>query len=500
MESSRLAGQDARDDVELGIVEMAPSWQQRRPRHREDTDSTLGKNDAITAIEPTVPYKDEERAFVKRSDSTSEEASASATSLPQYTRLRQPRHPLPPITEWEQSIQKRCRHWSNRFLSTHPRTERVAKYLRGAHPPIAESAVRPFLPRLERCFDRVFLPVQRARNFVIPLFLIAWFLAFTFLVRASYFTSSTTSGAPQWIGNTDSFWAKDDTCGLNGTNCVPGQDSLLFRCPAQSLDVQLLNDRAVGPLEVIYRPLIVGGMDELSTYRADSWICAAAIHHGLFGNRGGGCGKLNQVGSFTDFVGGKRHGVESVGFATEFPSSYRFDDSVSQKDCQDLRDQILGMNVAMSTIFSFVIRFVLHSPSGRSVSSLDRSRPAASIFYWVLFCMGFWHVVLVSDPNSTPRTSRFDFDKDVRLILYMMVANVSLGFQYFLPALFFGYAFWRFAWRWVVGAFDPAIFERTVWYLGGFWVGLLMNVRLPSSAGRACSLECESRSRWRGSR
>lgn len=56
-------------------------------------------------------------------------------------------------------------------------------------------------------------------------------------------------------------------------------------------------------------------------------------------------------------------------------------------------------------------------------------------------------------------------------------ANISLGFQYFLPALFVGCAFWRFSWRYVVPAFDGAILEKTVWYLGGFWVGVLINVR-----------------------
>lgn len=29
--------------------------------------------------------------------------------------------------------------------------------------------------------------------------------------------------------------------------------------------------------------------------------------------------------------------------------------------------------------------------------------PLASTFYWVLFCLGFWHVVLVSDPTASPR-------------------------------------------------------------------------------------------------
>lgn len=44
--------------------------------------------------------------------------------------------------------------------------------------------------------------------------------------------------------------------------------------------------------------------------------------------------------------------------------------------------------------------------------------------------------------------------------------------------LFVGYTFWHFAWRWVAPAFEKSgyILERTVWYLAGFWVGVLMNV------------------------
>jgi hypothetical protein len=40
--------------------------------------------------------------------------------------------------------------------------------------------------------------------------------------------------------------------------------------------------RSVGDQEVIYQPLVVGGGDELGTYRADSFICSAAVHRGLF--------------------------------------------------------------------------------------------------------------------------------------------------------------------------------------------------------------------------
>lgn len=39
---------------------------------------------------------------------------------------------------------------------------------------------------------------------------------------------------------------------------------------------------SVGDQEVIFQPLVVGGGDESGTYRADSFICSAAVHRGLF--------------------------------------------------------------------------------------------------------------------------------------------------------------------------------------------------------------------------
>lgn len=38
----------------------------------------------------------------------------------------------------------------------------------------------------------------------------------------------------------------------------------------------------VGDEEVIFQPLVVGGGDAEGTYRADSFLCSAAVHRGLF--------------------------------------------------------------------------------------------------------------------------------------------------------------------------------------------------------------------------
>ncbi|GAA5963286.1 hypothetical protein JCM21900_000320 [Sporobolomyces salmonicolor] len=355
---------------------------------------------------------------------------------------------LAPIGPW----QMRFDDWLVRLQMRRPRLGSALLWVRGPSPAHIETVMPPFpLPifgpllfRLETWCTARLMPIQRQRHYITPLFFLAWLLALTFLVRASFFTSSTNVGTPNWLVATTSYWEMNDGCGINGTGCEPFSNySYIFRCPAQTLDTQLLNYRTIGADEVIFEPLVVGGMDDLSTYRADSWICAAAIHHGLFGNRRGGCGELQLVGEFENYEGGKRNGVHSIGFPSAFPSSYRFVDSVEQGGCRDLRNDILGFDVAMTVIFSFFIR------------------PAPQAFFWGLFVFGYWHVVLASDPTTMP-------------------PDVSTGFKYFLPALFVAESFWRHCWRFVVPAFEKSglMIERTVWYLAGFWMGLLVNISL----------------------
>lgn len=85
-------------------------------------------------------------------------------------------------------------------------------------------------------------------------------------------------------------------------------------------------------------------------------------------------------------------------------------------------------------------------------------------------------------------------------------ADIATGFKYFLPALFVGESIWRHCWRFVVPAFENSgfILERTVWYLLGFWIGLLNNVILddppnPSAIVAQFRMSLSNRSRSTGS-
>lgn len=94
---------------------------------------------------------------------------------------------------------------------------------------------------------------------------------------------------------------------------------------------------------------------------------------GLFSDSSGGCGTLNLVGNFTDFLSLTAHGLTSAGFPTIFPSSYRFSPHTSLSHCMDLRDYVLAFNVVVTALLFLVLR------------------PKPIFLYWCLVCIGFWH-------------------------------------------------------------------------------------------------------------
>jgi hypothetical protein len=79
--------------------------------------------------------------------------------------------------------------------------------------------------------------------------------------------------------------------------------------------------------------------------------------------------------------------------------------------------------------------------------------------FWCLVCIGYWHVVLFSQPQSNP-------------------PPLDTAFGTFLPVLFIAYAFWRVAFRFTLPAFAKLPFESAVWYLATFWAGVLANITL----------------------
>lgn len=277
---------------------------------------------------------------------------------------------------------------------------------------------------------------------------IAWLLGFSFLVKAIWNDASVLSASsgnsvePSFLSCTDSFWAQNERCGVNGESCRPFSQNttFAFRCPKSCSKTTLGAARAVGSSLPNFVPLVVGGADATrSMYRGDSWICPAAVHAGIINDNEGGCGQLWLAGTYSNFVGRDMHGINSESFNSTFPISYFFQPDSQTDKCTDRRSQVYALNVILSSFVGFVLQ------------------PKAIVWFWTLFCLGFWHVNYASEPRAYPPTP-----------------GGPMGD--FLPTLFVGYGIWRLTFRFVFPAFQHFPLERTIWTLAAFWIGTLLNV------------------------
>lgn len=255
----------------------------------------------------------------------------------------------------------------------------------------------------------------------------------------------------QLCGPAKCYRSKNNGCGLNGEGCLPFENSTVaFRCPADCITgSQVLNPRAVGTEVVAYRTFVVGGptaeeassKESYGTYRADSFVCASAIHAGLITPRFGGCGVLSQIGESANFPSSDRNGISSISFDARFPSSYTFLPGVRSSSCRDLRWHLFAVSIPFTTVLSLV-------------------SPSPAIPFFATFAGIFFHVALASDPPYL--TNPYDM--------------VSRALSRFLPAIFIAHFLWSYVLR-RPHRLAPNV-ERTILYLGGLWVGALTNITL----------------------
>jgi hypothetical protein len=261
--------------------------------------------------------------------------------------------------------------------------------------------------------------------------------------QSTFATEIEGWGAPGNIGCGNTYWVPGNRCGLNGNDCRPFNGSgFAFRCPANCESQHVLNPRAVGAQEINYRPFVIGGPSEdnkMPIYRSDSFICGAAIHAGIIDNVKGGCGVVSLVGAQNNFPSSKRHGIESIGFDSNFPSSFTFHSGTSC-EAKDARWPLLFVSLT----FTILLSLFTTSPS---------------LFFFSIFTGLFFHVGLASDPPWHSSTAD-------------LVSNI-LG--KFLPAAFCAFVIYRHMGveRALTGL--TAQIEKTVLWLGGCWVGALSN-------------------------
>lgn len=223
---------------------------------------------------------------------------------------------------------------------------------------------------------------------------------------------------------------------------------MAFRCPANCGGTKLLEPHTIGNETVSYRPLVVGGprpgQSSPAIYRADSFICQAAIHAGVITEAVGGCGVVRLEGANRDFPASKRNGIQSVGFPSTFPKSFSFVElSGSQATCpRDPRWPLLGVTLA-----AMVLLWIFSS--------------SPPVLFFSTFVILMLHVGLVSDPPSY---------SDLADLISVLVSRL-------LPASFVIYVLYRFCARPLLTPLSPPIYQftKTVFYMPMAFMGALNN-------------------------
>jgi hypothetical protein len=311
--------------------------------------------------------------------------------------------------------------------------------------------IEPFFPRVQHApivlLDK-YLPRKLHRAFAVFAFFGIWLLAFALVMREGLIAAEIPEwGTPTQIGCGATYWTSGNGCGVDGVDCHPFTDGgYPFRCPANCASYQVLNPRAVGDQEIIYRQLVIGGppegQDTPAVYRGDSHICGSAIHAGVISNVNGGCGVVKLIGRRTNFNSTTRNGITSISFDSYFPLSFTFEPGIT---C-DARDSIWSL-LAISVVFTTVFSLFVTSPA---------------VFFFPLFTVLYWTVGMATDtPNH----------RDVASLFCTEIGR-------FLPAMFVAWVMYdKMGVRRTLKGLTAQV-EKTVLWLGAAWVGALTNYTL----------------------
>lgn len=303
-------------------------------------------------------------------------------------------------------------------------------------------------------------------KFFLWLFLGLWIIFFYLLCSHSILAVPTVDDSSINIincGTTIQVWlGKNERCGLNATDCRamdPEMKDFVFKCPAGCVeDSYTWSYTSVGDYESIYRPYVIGGgnkndqnLDTWNNYRADSYVCAAAIHHGYMTNTEGKIGRIVFDGPRGTFKGSKAGGgIESLDFDSWFPQSYSFDDDFPNQHklagSHDLRLVIVWTNIILSVLFAYF-----------TVNGL--------VFYWVMMILGFWTVALGSNPPWT--NANYSSAEAISEL-------ISNSFRRFLPFMLGAYVIWSCSARGMLVGMDAHLSKAILW-VGGFWVAVMEN-------------------------
>jgi hypothetical protein len=316
---------------------------------------------------------------------------------------------------------------------------RVLDFLRGPEPPRIQ-IIRPWFPTIQQ------RPIQwfEARGFNRPISLVAlllfWLLTFIWFLSAQLPLRDGDGNDVVNLDCVDTLWKRKNECGIDGINCRPfSNQSFTFRCPAKCGDVQLLNPHVVGPLEVNYRPLVIG----TGRYRGDSFLCGSAIHAGIVNDRKGGGGRINLLGNHDNYASTKHHGIESISFDSYFPLAFSVTFADDLTASSDPRSALLSVSLLVTA----VVAILSTSPK----------------IFFVIFTVIFAHVSLVSDPPSSSYHN-----------ITVLPDHVSMFAKRLLPAMFVTVVVYSTTIKRTLNGLTAYV-EKALFWLGGFWIGALSN-------------------------
>ncbi|PGG98222.1 hypothetical protein AJ79_08931 [Helicocarpus griseus UAMH5409] len=361
-----------------------------------------------------------------------------------------------PIPVWLAESSKSF-HWGWVPLPLRKAGRSTVKWLKGPDPPRV-LLLNPIFPSIQsapvKLIDR-FFPKRKYKIGLLLALYFSWILPFSLVLRHSSSGGHIEGyGKPSPISCSASYWSPGNECGLNGYECRPfNASTFAFRCPAFCTSNIILEPYVVGNETVNYQPLVVGGPmpgssnDDLENaiYRADSYVCQAAIHAGVISDSAGGCGVVELTGPGHSYFSTAAHKITSVGFPSTFPKSFRFLQLPgSQSDCPgDLRWPLFAITATAIVLVS-----------------IFTTSPA--VFFFTTFFMLIFHVGLVSDPPDLHKVS------DLFSVLCSRL----------LPASFIAYVLYVYCASPLLEPLaSPPVyqFSKTILYLGPAFIGALNN-------------------------
>jgi hypothetical protein len=319
------------------------------------------------------------------------------------------------------------------------RRQRVVDFLRGPQPPRIQG-INPCFPSIQNGPAKWLENRGFKKPVSLVVVLLSWLVIFVGFLTTQLPLQDGDGNDVVNLGCVDTLWKRKNECGVDGIDCRPfSNHSFAFQCPAKCRDAQVLNPRVVGPVEVNYRPLVIG----TGLYRGDSFLCASAIHAGIVDNRRGGGGRIKLMGSHDNFAGTKHHGIESIPFDSYFPLSFSvvIDDSFQPR--ADPRSALLPVTF----LFTIVLAIFSSSPK----------------IFFPIFTLIFAHVSFVSDPP--PAIHRADT---------VLPDHISMFAKRLLPAMFVMVVLYSTTIKRTLSGLNAPL-EKAVFWLGGFWIGALSN-------------------------